>query len=158
MGDEKKPPLQPWNPPAETVPPAWIMAAKKGCGMCHGRLRVPPAAAPFAQGPNIGRYFCLDCWTLVWKSTPQDLADDQTRRFVNEESNRILLKRQASVIFQEGDSRVYLSSRGTLVFDIRSKADLAPNEYDAAKIELLLRAINAIEEKKVEMIRVAVKA
>lgn len=151
MGEAPKapnPPLQPWNPPQESVPPAWIMAAKKGCAQCMGRLRVPPAAPPFSGGPNVGRYLCMDCWTLYWDEHPENLADADSRRYVAEEARRIRLRRQASVLFQEGPSRIYLSSRGTLILDLHSKAELAPNEFDAEKLALLGRAIAAVSARK----------
>lgn len=152
MTEAPKPPnppvQQPWSPPQEAVPPAWIMAAKKGCGQCLGRLRIPPAAPPFSQGPNVGRYLCSDCWTLSWDEHPENLADQESRRYVAEDAARIRLRRKASVLFQEGLSTVYKSSRGTIVFDIRSKSELAPNEYDAEKLAILVKAVNEISGKR----------
>lgn len=147
---------QPWSPPAESVPLSWVMAAKKGCAQCHGRLRIPPAGPPFSQGPNVGCYLCRDCWTLYWDEHPKSLADDDSRRYVAEEAKRIRLRRQAAVLFQDGQSTVYLSSRGTVVFDIKSTADLAPNEYDAGKLALLVKAVNEIAERKELAVRVTV--
>jgi len=142
------PALQPWSPPAERVPPSWITAAKKGCAQCHGRLRIPPAGPPLSNGPNVGGYLCGDCWTLYWDEYPKGLADADSRRYVAEEAKRIQLRRKASVLFQDGQSKVYISSRGTVVFEIKSNAELAINEYDAEKLALLVKAVNEVAGRK----------
>lgn len=136
---------QPWV--EQQVPTAWVMAAKKGCGQCHGRIKLPPKAPPFAQGPNVGVYLCLECWVLVWKDSPSSLADSDTRKYVAAEAARILLKRQASVLFQDGEAKVYRSSRGTLVFELPGKNDLAANEFDSDRLAALIKAVSAIAEK-----------
>lgn len=137
--------VQPW---AEQIPVSWIMSAKKGCSQCHGKIRIPPKAPPFAQGPHVGRYLCMDCWVLNWSMDPGALADEDTRKFVAGEAARIQLRRKAAVLFQDGDLKIYQTNRGTLVFDIPAKAELAPNEFDKARLEALLKAVNAVSEKK----------
>jgi hypothetical protein len=138
----------PWA--EQQVPTAWVMAAKKGCAQCHGRVTLPhkaPKAPPFSQGPNVGLYLCMECWVLVWKDSPTSLADDDTRKFVALEASRILLKREGSVLFQDGQVKVYRSTRGTVVFDLPSKPDLAPNEYDPDRLAALLKAVKGLAEK-----------
>lgn len=141
------PHLQPWNPPQEAVPPAWIMAAKRGCALCLGRLRVPPAGPPFSQGPNVGRYLCADCWTLYWNEHPEHLADEETRRYVADEARRITLRRQAAVLFEEEGGRAYRTTRGTVVFEIKCPDGMAPNEFDAARLEVLAKAVEAVTKR-----------
>lgn len=122
-------------------------AAKLGCAQCQGPIRVPPAGDPFSQGPYRGRYLCADCWTLYWDEHPEDLADDASRQYVREEAKQIRLKRGAEVLYEEGQNRVYLSNRGTLVFDIRSAVQTAENEFDPERFQLLVRAVKAVSGK-----------
>ena len=136
---------QPWS---EQIPTHWIMAAKKGCSQCHGRIKLPPKGPPFSQGPHAGRYLCMDCWTLVWNLDPQGLADPDTRKYIAGEAARIELRRKASILFQEGDIKVYKSSRGTFVLDILDKPELAANEFTQDRLAVLLRAINAVTGAK----------
>ena len=122
-------------------------AARLGCPQCQGPIRMPPAGDPFSQGPNRGRYLCADCWTLYWDEHPEDLADDKSREYVREEAKQIRLKRGAEVLYEEGQSRVYLSSRGTIVFDIRSAVKTAENEFDPERFQMLVRAVKAVDGK-----------
>jgi len=122
-------------------------AARLGCPQCQGPIRVPPAGDPFSQGPNRGRYLCAECWTLYWDEHPEDLADEESRQYVREEAKQIRLKRGAELLFEEGRNRVYLSNRGTLVFDIKSAVPTAENEYDPERFQLLARALRAISGK-----------
>lgn len=139
---------QPRPPPTqEPVPPAHVMAAKKGCALCCGRIRVPPAGPPFQAGPYVGRYLCADCWTLYYEKNPGDLSDEDTKKFVSEESKRIGLRRQASVVYEDGPNRVYVSARKTLVFEIHLNPDLAPLEFDAAKLAWLIKALIVLQTK-----------
>jgi len=131
----------------EPIPPAYVMAAKKGCALCCGRIRVPPAGPPFQTGPYIGRYLCSDCWTLYYEKNPGDLADEDTKKFVVEEARRISLRRQASVIYEDGPNKVYVSARKTLVFEIHLNPDLAPLEFDAAKLAWFVKALVALQTK-----------
>jgi len=138
---------KPKTPPPDQIPPSHIMAAKKGCAQCCGRLRIPPAGPPFSGGPHVGRYLCADCWTLYYAEHPEHLADDDTKAFVADEARKIQLRRQASVLFEEGPIRVFMSPRGTVVFEIKSNPDLAPLEFDSAKLTWLAKAVTAIQAK-----------
>lgn len=135
------------KPKPDQTPPAHIMAAKKGCVQCCGRLRIPPAGPPFSGGPHVGRYLCADCWTLYYAAHPESLADDDTKAFITDEARKILLRRQASVLFEEGPIRVFMSPRGTVVFEIKGSPDLAPFEFDSEKLAWLTKAVTAIQAK-----------
>lgn len=137
----EKPPIQ------EPVSPAHVMAAKKGCAQCCGRVRVPPAGPPFSAGPNVGRYLCADCWTLYYAEHPEHLADEDTKKYIAEEVRRINLRRQASVLYEEGKNKVYMSARKTLVFEIHGNPELAPLEFDAAKLAWFTKALAALQAK-----------
>lgn len=124
-----------------------MTAARKGCAECGGPVRVPPAGDPFSTGPFIGRYRCADCWTLYWAQHPDDLADEETYEYVCDQAAQIQVKRGSEILFQDGANRVYLSYRGTLVFDIRPSAEHAQNEYDPDRFNELVRAIKAVSGK-----------
>lgn len=124
-----------------------IFAARMGCAQCGAAVRVPPAGDPFSEGPYRGRYWCAECWTLYWDEHPDHLADQESRQYVAEEAKQIRLKRGAQVLFEEGQSRVYLSKNGRLIFDIRSAREHAHNEYDVERFKALARAVKAIEGK-----------
>jgi hypothetical protein len=131
--------------------PQWmavkIACAKKGCAMCGGLVRNPPAGDPFSEGPYKGRYFCAECWTLFWDEHPSHLADEESRRYVAEEARQIRLRRGAEILYEEAQARVYLSPRGTLIFDIRSAGTLEPNEFDPSRFQTMMRALQAISGK-----------
>lgn len=126
---------------------ARIQAARLGCGICNGPLRVPPAGDPFSRGPYIGRYWCSDCWSLYYDEHPEHLADEETKTYIREMSKRIRLKRGSELLYEAGDDRVYRTSKGTIVFDFRTSKELALNEYDPARLAVLAKALKAIEAK-----------
>jgi hypothetical protein len=127
---------------------ARIQAARMGCPLCGAALRIPPTGELFSQGPYVGRYWCMECWTLYWDEHPEgNLADEESRKYVSEEARRIRLKRGSEVLFEEGENRVYKTPKGTIVFDFRIGKELAPNEYDPARLALLQRALRAIEAR-----------
>jgi len=131
----------------DPVPPAYVMAAKKGCAQCCGRLRIPPAGPPFSGGPNVGRYLCADCWTLYYTEHTEHLADEDTKKFIAEEARKIFLRRQASVLYEDGPNKVYMSARGTMVFETHMDGNLAPLEFDARKLAWFMKAIAALQAK-----------
>jgi len=136
------------KPPVhEPVNPAHVMAAKKGCAQCCGRLRVPPAGPPFSGGPNVGRYLCADCWTLYYAEHPEHLSDEDTKKYIAEEARRIKLRRQASVLYEDSRIKVYMSARKTMVFEFHGSQDLAPLEFDADKLACFMKAITALQAK-----------
>lgn len=131
----------------EPVPPEHILAAKKGCAQCYGRVRIPPAGAPFPSGLFAGRYLCADCWTLIYEQNPDYLADESTKKFIMEEAQRIRLRRKASILYEEGPNKVFMSARGTLVVEIKSAQELAPLEFDSQKLAWFMKALAAIQSK-----------
>lgn len=126
---------------------ARIQAARMGCGICAAAVRIPPAGEPFSRGPYVGRYWCGDCWTLYWDEHPEHLADEESRVYVREDARRIRLKRGSELLYEEGENRVYRTAKGTVVFDFRTSKELALNEYDPARLAVLVKALKAIEVK-----------
>lgn len=133
---------------------AKINAARLGCGQCRAAVRIPPAGPPFSSGPWRGRYLCADCWTLYWADHPEDLADQETYEYVTEQAREIRRKREskiffegAEVLYEDGQNRVFLSKRGTLLFDIRSTVEMGPQEYDPERFQSLVKAIKAVSGK-----------
>lgn len=124
-------------------------AAERGCGICSGPVYARPAGDPFSKGPYVGRYWCADCWTLYWDEHPEHLADEESRNYTHQEAKQIKLKRGSKLIFEEGENRAFKTSKGTIVFDFRTSKELALNEYDPARLALLLRALKVMEEPAV---------
>lgn len=126
-----------------------IHAAKKGCGKCGapiGREGQAPGGAPFSTGPYKGRYVCMDCWTLHWDQHPEELADEMSREYVAQEAANIrLLKQKCEVLFEEGQTRVFLTERGTLVFSLGLSPGCAPNEFDPDRFQVLVRAMRKVD-------------
>lgn len=126
-----------------------VQAAMLGCAQCGDRLRVPPAGDPFSGGPWRGRYLCADCWTLYYSEHPEHLADQPTVEFVRKEAEEIRLKRatkDAEIVFEEGKSRAYLTSNGTVAFQIERHEGLAVLEFDVNRFRLLVLAIRSIDQ------------
>lgn len=133
---------------------AKIAAARLGCGQCRAVIRIPPAGPPFSSGPWRGRYLCAECWSLYWADHPEDLADQESYEYVTEEAREIRRKREskasadgAEVLYEDGENRVFLSKRGTLLLDIRTSVKTAPNEYDPERFQALMKAIRAVSGK-----------
>lgn len=127
-----------------------LQAARLGCGLCAGAVRVPPAGDPFSKGPYIGRYWCMDCWTLYWDEHPEHLADEESRVYVREQAKRIRVRRGSKMVYENGNDRVFVTSKGTLFLDFRTSGTLAPNEYDSARLEVLKKALEAIGKQQAE--------
>lgn len=127
-----------------------IYAASLGCGQCGGAVKTPPVGPtgdPFQAGPYKGRYWCMDCWTLYWDAHPEHLADEDSRRYVADEALQVRLRRGAELLFEEGDNRVFLTDRGTLVFDISSSNGHGLSEYDPDRFGRLVRALKGVNGK-----------
>lgn len=124
-----------------------VEAARLGCGQCGAAVRVPPAGDPFSQGPYRGRYWCADCWTVYYDSHQEHFADPESRAFNHEEALRIREKRASEVLYKEGENRVYLTERGTIMFELKSSVPLSENEYDPERFIGLMKALQAIREK-----------
>lgn len=128
---------------------ARIKAAQLGCALCEAQfpVRNPQPGEPFSGGPYRGRYWCMACWTLYWAEHPEHLADEDSRKFVAQEAKTIRVKRGAEIVHEDGESRVYLTPRGTLLFDIKSTVALGECEFDPERFSLLLRAIAGLRGK-----------
>lgn len=132
-----------------------VNAAKMGCAMCRAPIRLPvgkgcPAGDPFPAGPYQGRYWCADCWTIYYDEHPQHLADIETRQYVAEEAKAIKLARLrhgAEIIYEQGENRVLLTERGTILFDLPTVVVLQPNEFDPERFIALLKALEAVKGK-----------
>jgi|FLYN01.1.fsa_nt_gi hypothetical protein len=143
---------------------AAINAARRGCALCGGKVRLPPAGPPFPQGPYVGRYWCSECWILYWDEHPEELSDEESRNHVALQARKIRIRRAheervrrmqgvdlggAEILFEEGEHRAFLTSRGTVVFSLGYPpgATLAPDEYDRERLALLGRALRAVEAR-----------
>ena len=122
-------------------------------------VTVKAGGNPFASGPHEGRYWCLACWMLYWSEHPECLADEESRRHVQKEARLILLERKGlEVLYQEGDSRVCLTERGTLLFQIKPGQGMIAEEYDPDRFALLARAMQAIDTKEIAGYQCAAKS
>lgn len=140
-----------------------IDAAKKGCGICSGPIRLPPSGDPFYEGPYAGRYWCDPCWNEYYDEHPEFLADEESRRYVAEEARKTRARRTlekrlkerhgagigkgAEILFEEGENRIFLTERGTLLFSLECGAHLVPDEFDPARFSLLVRAVEVLRVK-----------
>lgn len=128
-----------------------IQAAKKGCGKCSSPIPwftrgQPPAGEPFKSGQYKGRFWCGDCWTLYWDTHQEELADQASRDYVVQESDAIRLKKDSEMLYSDDDgSRVFLTDRGTVVLSLALSPGCAPTEFDAARFQILIRALQALE-------------
>jgi hypothetical protein len=89
----------------------------------------------------------MDCWTLYWDEHPEHLADDDSKKYVAEQARVIRLRKQASVLYQEEQCRVYVSARGTLIFELAADQEHPPHEFDAERFLMLLQAMESIQGK-----------
>lgn len=131
---------------------AAVQAAMLGCAICGGMVRVPPAGDPFSGGPWRGRYLCQDDWTLYYSEHPEHLADQATVNYIKREAEKIKLERatkDAEILFKEGESMVFLTSSGTIAFRLEKSDSMASEEYDPARFELLVRALQAVDQAAV---------
>jgi hypothetical protein len=128
-----------------------VNAAKLGCAICSAPPRKSiPAGEPFPSGPYQGRYWCLDCWTLYYNEHTEHLADADTKLYVEEESKKLRLDRLrngAEMIYEAGENRVFLTDRGTVLFDIQSAVALQPMEFDPERFNAMVKALQAVKGK-----------
>jgi hypothetical protein len=88
---------------------------------------------------------------LHWYEHPQFLVDEASRRQIAEEAKLILLDRKGlEVLFQEGQNRISLTDRGTLLFEIKPQGDCISEEYDPERFQILIRALQAVDLKEIE--------
>lgn len=139
-----------------------VHAAKKGCGKCQEPIPWfvaghAPAGGPFLSGQYKGRFWCSSCWTLYWDAHPDELADEASRDVIAQEATAIRLKRNSELLFNDEDgSRVFLTERGTVVLSLAISPGHAPNEFDAARFQILLRALQALDASQIPGFSMAV--
>jgi hypothetical protein len=69
---------------------------------------------------------------------------------VEEDAKKIRLARLrngAETIYEDGENRVFLTDRGTILLDIQSTVPLQPLEFDPERFNALLKAIQAVKGK-----------
>lgn len=125
-------------------------AARLGCGICGGAIRLSPNASdPFSEGPYRGRYWCADCWTLYWHEHPEHLADAASKRYVSEQATRIKKDRGWELLFEEGENRAYLTERGTLIINLMPMEGFGVGEYHPEQFQALIKALHEIDKKNI---------
>lgn len=139
-----------------------IHAAKKGCGKCLEPIPwfksgQPPAGGPFMSGQYKGSFWCSSCWTLYWDAHPEELADEASRDIISQEASAIRLKRNSELLYNDDEgSRVFLTDQGTIVLSLALTPGCAPNEFDAARFQILLRALQALDASQIPGFAMAV--
>lgn len=120
------------------------------CEGCGEIITKRPSGPPFSDGPYKGGYICSDCTTLELASRPHELADAASRAFVSKEAERIKAQRamgKRELLFEEGQSKVYLTARGTVLFDLERMPFGGPTEFDPARLMVLWHALRAVCKK-----------
>jgi hypothetical protein len=126
-------------------------AAAMGCGMCGGPVVDPiNGGDPFSSGPYQGRYWCAECWTLYHSDHPEHLADQATVKFIAAEAAEIRKSRGWELLFEEGENRVFLTERGTILFQWKPREGYGAGEYHPEDFQLLLRSLAEIDTKGIQ--------
>lgn len=126
------------------------MAVPVSCAQCGGRMQRSPTAAPFKDGPFKGGYFCNSCWLVYLDEHPEILADKKSRDWVEREARSIRLKRAGNggeLLFEEGESRAYLTPRGTVILDLKRLEFGGADEYDSERFQALVRMFREVSKK-----------
>jgi len=124
------------------------------CIQCGDKMTRDPATVPFQTGPYKGGFLCGECWVLYWDEHPEILADAASRQWVKAQARAILIKRAGAgseLLFEEDGNRAYLTDRGTVLIDLKRMPFGGPDEYDAARFQMLLKMAKAFEAKGVDM-------
>jgi len=124
------------------------------CAQCGDKMTRDPATVPFQTGPFKGGFLCKECWVLYWDEHPEILADAASRQWVKLEARAIRVKRAGAgseLLFEEDGNRAYLTDRGTVLIDLKRLPFGGPDEYDAARFQMLLKMAKAFEAKGVDM-------
>jgi hypothetical protein len=53
----------------------------------------------------------------------------------------------AEVLFEDGGSHVFLTERGTFHFNVAFSEGVAPDDYDAERFRILIKAVRAVAAK-----------
>jgi hypothetical protein len=124
------------------------------CAQCSEKMMRDPATVPFQTGPYKGGFLCKECWILYWDEHPEILADASSRQWVKLEARAIRVKRAGSgaeLLYEKDGNRAYLTDRGTVLIDLKRMPFGGPDEYDAARFQILLEMAKAFEAKGVDM-------
>lgn len=126
------------------------MAIPVSCAQCGSRMERSATASPFKDGPFKGGYFCKDCWMIFWDEHPEVLADRKSREWVEREARSIRIKRAGNggeLLFEEGESRAYLTPRGTVILDLKRLEFGGPDEYDSDRFQALVRMFREVSKR-----------
>jgi hypothetical protein len=55
----------------------------------------------------------------------------------------------SELLFEDGESRAFLTDRGTVLIDLKRLPFGGPDEYDGDRFKVLLKMAKAFEEKQV---------
>lgn len=124
------------------------------CAQCNEKVERQPAAVPFQAGMYKGGFLCSECWILYWDEHPEMVADEASRQWVKIAARSIRVKRAGAgseLLFEEDGNRAYLTERGTVLIDLKRMPFGGPDEYDAARFQMLLKMAKAFEVKGVDM-------
>lgn len=91
----------------------------------------------------------MDCWVLYWNEHPGHLADERTRRFISDEAARIRHEKGRELLHQEGETRVYLTERGSIVIMLEPVEGFGPNEFHPDQYRALVRAMRELDRKEI---------
>jgi hypothetical protein len=122
------------------------------CAQCGSRMTRDPSTVPFRVGPFKGGFLCRECWILYWDDRPELLADVKSRQWVSGQAREIRLKRVgdgSELLFEDGESRAFLTDRGTVLVDLKRLPFGGPDEYDGERFKILLKMAKAFQEKLV---------
>jgi hypothetical protein len=119
------------------------------CAQCGAKTKRAPDAMPFKEGKYKGGFLCEDCWVLYWEDNPDDVADANTRKWVEQRAREIRLKRAgdgAQLLHDEEGTRAYLTARGTVILDLRRSFG-GPDEFDPERFKSLIRAFRSVAKE-----------
>lgn len=142
---EKVEPLQVENPGLVRR-----MAIPISCAQCGSRMERSATASPFKDGPFKGGYFCNSCWMIYLDEHSEILADKKSRDWVEREARSIRLKRAGNggeLLFEEGESRAYLTPRGTIIIDLKRLEFGGPDEYDSDRFHMMIRMFLEVSKR-----------
>lgn len=115
------------------------------CVSCNEELRkLRPGSKPFKDGPYKGGYVCTDCYILSLDE------DSKAQASVRLEANKIRAKRaqwRKELLFDDPDGKAWLTDRGTILLEIKKLSFGAPEEFDAARFQVFVRAFKEIAKK-----------
>ena len=116
--------------------------------MCQGQ-NPAPSGDPFQDGPYRGRYWCSSCWVIYWSERPENLADEESRKFVANEAADIKRERGQELLHEEGENKVYLTARGSIIIMLQPVEGFGLWEFHPDQFQALVRAIRELDRKEI---------